>query len=183
MPDNHLILFKKDAASKKRSLRHFSVYEIVLMVLVLLSVIGMGITDFSPDSSHWYWFAMVPIFGVACVVIEWSRSREKGYKRLAYIRTQLFHWIGLLVAVQLVYVLLHSGRLNSENAGLVLILLLSLTTYLAGIHLGWHFCLLGVLLAIALAMAAYLEALIWLMLFAVIVAGIIVFSIMKYKTR
>ncbi len=50
----------------------------------------------------------------------------------------MLHWIGLVVAVQLVYLLLHIGRLDNENTGLIILLLLALTTFLAGIHLGWR---------------------------------------------
>jgi len=75
----------------------------------------------------------------------------------------LLHWIGLLVAVQLVYLLLLTGRLHNENTGLIVFLLLALTTFLAGIHLGWRLCLMGLFLGAALVAAAFLEEYVWML--------------------
>ena len=57
----------KDAAIKKGGVhRVLGIYEIVIIVLIALSTIGIGITDFSPADSYKYWVAMVPIFCGAC---------------------------------------------------------------------------------------------------------------------
>ena len=53
--------------------------------------------------------------------------------------------------------LLHKGRLDNENTGLVILLLLALSVFMAGIHLGWRLCLMGGVLGTALVAAAYLE--------------------------
>ena len=116
-------------------------------MLIALSIVGIGITDFSPADSYKYWVAMVPIFCGACLILEWSRVRGKGFKWTAILRTQLLHWVGLLVAVRLVFEMLHKGRLDNENTGLVILLLLALSTFIAGIHLGWRLCLVGGFLA------------------------------------
>jgi nitrate/nitrite transporter NarK len=92
-------------------------YEIIFIVLILLSIIGIGITDFSPADSHLYWLATVPVFAGACLILEWSRVRGKGQKWTTIVRTQLLVWFGLLLANHLVYLLLHTGRLDNENTG------------------------------------------------------------------
>ncbi len=62
----------KDAAVKKGRLNRFlGIYEIVIVVLIALSIIGIGITDFSPADSYKYWVAMVPVFCGACLILEW----------------------------------------------------------------------------------------------------------------
>lgn len=170
----------EDVKAKKSFLhRLLGIYEIVLFVLIVLSIIGIAITDFSPTVSHRYWLAMVPIFAGACLILEWSRARNKGLKWLTILRTQLLHWIGLLIAVRLVYLLLGTGRLDNENTGLIILLLLALTTFLAGIHLGWRLCVLGIFLACALVAAAYLEEYIW-MLFIVATVIIVAFIAIKH---
>ncbi|MEJ2286092.1 MAG: hypothetical protein P8X85_21150, partial [Desulfobacterales bacterium] len=69
-----------DAAGKKGGLhRILGIYEMVIIVLIGLSIIGIGITDFSPADSYNYWVAMVPIFCGACLILEWSRVRGRGY--------------------------------------------------------------------------------------------------------
>jgi len=155
----------KDAAIKKGWLHRFlGIYEIVIIGLIALSIIGIGITDYSPAKSYKYWVAMVPIFCGACLILEWSRVRGKGFKWTTILRTQLIHWVGLLVAVRLVFEMLHKGRLDNENTGLVILLLLALSTFLAGIHLGWRLCLVGGFLGAALVAATYLEEYVWVLL-------------------
>jgi hypothetical protein len=178
--DNSTNVSEKSATKKSLLKRLFGFYEIILIVLILLSIIGIGITDFSPADGHLYWFAMVPVFAVACLVLEWSRARGKGQKWTTIVRTQLLLWLGLLLAVRLVYLLLHTGRLDNENTGLIILLLLALTTFFAGIHLGWRLCLVGGFLGAALVAATYLEEYVWiLVIIAMVILGV-VFLLKRY---
>ncbi len=171
----------KDAAIKKGLLHRFlGIYEIVIIVLIALSIIGIGITDFSPADSYKYWVAMVPLFCGACLILEWSRVRGKGYKWTTILRTQLLHWAGLLVAVRLVFEMLHKGRLDNENTGLVILLLLALSIFLAGIHLGWRLCLVGGFLGAALVAATYLEEYVWILVIIAAVILAIVFLLKRF---
>jgi len=171
----------KDAAVKKgEAHRLLGIYEIVIIVMIALSIIGIGITDFSPADSYKYWVAMVPIFCGACLILEWSRVRGKGFKWTTILRTQLLHWAGLLVAVRLVFEMLQKGRLDNENTGLVILLLLALSTFIAGIHLGWRLCVVGGFLGAALVAATYLEEYVWLLLIIGLAVLAIVFMIKHF---
>ena len=119
---------------------------VIMILLAVLAIVGIGITDFSPKLSHWYWLAMVVVIGIACVVMEWSRARKKGLGVAAIVENEAFIWLSVLIAVNLVYFLFHSGRLDDENTGLVILLILALATFLAGLRLEWRLCLLGTLL-------------------------------------
>ena len=74
----------------------------------------------------------------------------------------------------LIYLLERTGRLNREDAGLVALLSLSLTTVLAGIHFDWRLAVLGILLAVATAGAALVEEFFWILLIPAVVAGAVV---------
>ncbi len=67
--------------------------------------------------------------------MEMSRARENGLSATAIIKKEALRWLGVLLAVQLVYFLFHAGRLDSENTGLVILLILALATFLAGLRL------------------------------------------------
>ena len=180
MPADNSTAVSEEHASPKRLLKRlFGIYEIILTMLILLSIIGIGITDFSPADSHRYWFAMVPVFAGACLILEWSRARGKGLKWTTIVRTQLLLWLGLLLAVRLAYLLLHTGRLDNENIGLIILLLLALTTFFAGIHLGWRLFIVGIFLGVALIGAAYLEEFVWIFLIIAIVV-VAIFLLWKY---
>jgi hypothetical protein len=175
--------FSKNSALMKSFLHDLKVFEIIFIALVVLSLIGVGITDFSPARSYWYWFAMAPIFAGACLVMEWSQARREGTTWLNIVRTQLFTWLGLLAAIQVVFLLLRSGRLTYESTGLVILLLLALTTFIAGIHLGYQLCLLGGFLGVTLMMVAYLEQYVWVIVFLAVVGAIVIFYAARRKFR
>jgi hypothetical protein len=145
--------------------------EILLAVLVALSVGGIAVMNFSTRYGLWYWLAMVPTFGGVSIYSGWSRARRKGESGPDILRVQLLHWGGLVLAVLLVYLLQNTGRLDDDEAGFVALLALSLTTFLAGVHFDWRFCVLGVVLGITLAVAAFVKGFFWLLLIPVAVAG------------
>ncbi|MGW8188327.1 MAG: hypothetical protein ACWGNK_13700 [Desulfobacterales bacterium] len=155
---------------------------IIMILLVLLAIVGIGLTDFSPLTSHWYWLAMVVVTGIACIVMEWSRARKKGLSAATIVKKEVFIWLSVLVAVNLVYFLFQSGRLDSENTGLVILLILALATFLAGLRLDWRLCLLGVLLGGALILATYMEEFLWIVLMVVLTAAAGLYFLARFKS-
>ena len=157
-------------------LRRLTVYEYILLALMALAVIGVGITYFLPDKSYRYWVAMIPVFGIGCTSIEWSRLRRQDLGIWKTVRNQLIHWFGVLVSVYLVHTLLNIQQLTKQNAGLIVLLVLALGTFLAGIQLGWRLFVLGAFLWIILVMAAYLQGSLWVM----ILIGVVMISLFIY---
>jgi hypothetical protein len=125
--------------------------------LMFLSILGVGITDAFEHLSHWYWLAMVPIFFSACLFLEWQASIDSGVPAKTIIIKQVQHWLGLLGAVYLAFFLRQIGSLDNQTTGLVLLLLLALSTFLAGVTMGWMFRLLGIFLGLCLVLVAYME--------------------------
>ncbi len=178
--DNSTAVSEESATQKSLLKRLFGLNEIIPIVLILLSIIGIGITDFSPGESRHYWFAMVPVFAGACLILEWSRARGRGQKWTTIVRTQLLLWLGLLVAVRLVFLLLHAGRLDNENTGLIILLLLALSTFFSGILQGWRLLIVGIFLGVALIGAMYLEEFVWMFLIIAIVVVAIFLLLKRY---
>jgi hypothetical protein len=161
-------------------LRRLTVYEVILLTLMALAVIGVGITYFIPDISYRYWVAMIPVFGIACTSIEWSRLRRQNLDTWKTVRNQLYHWLGVLVSVYLIHMLLNIQQLTKQNAGLIVLLVLALGTFLAGIQLGWRLFVLGAFLWVILVVAAYLQSSLWVM----ILIGLVIISLFIYlRTR
>ncbi|NOT86374.1 MAG: hypothetical protein HOP02_16680 [Methylococcaceae bacterium] len=148
----------------------------LFMVLLLLSLLGVAISDISPVKSHAYWLIMMVLFAGTAIlanVIEGDDDND-GVELKKEITQQILHWLGGFVAVMIVYGFYHTGRLTPEATGLVVLLILALTTYLDGIRLGWRFSFAGVFLGIMAVFAAYIEEYMWqILIFAI---GIITFS-------
>ena len=144
--------------------------EIVLLVLLVFSGIGVALTDFNPLRGFWFWVAMGPLFWAGAVYMQWSQVKTTGGSRVRMIRLQVIHWLGFLAAIYLVFLLNDTGRLNSADFGLVALLVLALSAFLAGVHGNWRIAMVGIFLGIAAASAALLEEYIWLIL---IIAGVV----------
>lgn len=160
-------------ATSERIRYFFTVDTIVYVVLLVFSFFGIAISDFSPQYSLWYWLAMVPIFGAVSIYNEWHLARLKGETRKKIIGKQLMHWLALAMTLYLVHMLQDTGRINMANAGLVALLALALTTFLAGVHFNWRYGVFGIVLGSTVAVAAILEEFFWIMFLPVLIAGLV----------
>ena len=158
------------------------VEEIAFIALLVLAIGGMAVADFSARSGLSYWLVVIPLFGAVSIYTGWRRARAGGLNVSAVLLSQLLHWSALILAVYLIYLLERTGRLNREDAGLVALLSLSLTTVLAGIHFDWRLAVLGVLLAVGTACAALVEEFFWIVLIPAVVAGAVVVVWQRRKT-
>ena len=160
----------RSSSSRKRGL---GVVELLIAGLVVLAGLGAGITDFSSKYGFWYWVTMVPIFGASCIYAAWSRSRARGEVPAGLIRRQVLHWLGLLAVVCLIYLLARTGRMANQDAGLVALLALSLTTFLSGVHADWRVAVVGIFLALIVIAVAVIEQFMWILLVLIAVAALI----------
>lgn len=80
--------------AKARSLR---LDWYIMVSLLILSVIGVALTDAFEPFSHVYWRVMVLVLFAACLYIEWDAARKAGMPVRKLVITQVLHWLGLLV--------------------------------------------------------------------------------------
>jgi cation transport ATPase len=151
--------------------RAFKIQQTVFLVLMVLSVVGVGITDLSPKNGHFYWLCMVAVVAIASIISGWKRCQDRGEPTNAMLMEQLIHWGATLVAVLAVYVLLNTGSLDYENTGMVVLLVLAFATFLNGIHLGRGFYLAGFFLSVTFVVMAYVEQYIWVLALTGVVIG------------
>ncbi|HEB89613.1 MAG TPA: hypothetical protein ENI85_08595 [Deltaproteobacteria bacterium] len=154
---------------------------IVLCLVLALSLFGIGITDYSPMKSRHYWAAMTLVLALSGIAIGGARAKRIGRPVGEYLVDQLVHWAATGAAVGGVFLLLESGRLNYENTGLVLLLLLGLSTFLDGFRVGWHFSLIGVLMFLAAIIAGFVEQYLWVLL--VVSGGMAIAAILWERRR
>jgi len=154
--------------------------EIILVLAFLLSLIGIGLTNYSPTNSIRFWMAMTVFMAVAAITIGLVKFVEhKKDIRADMIVTQLTHWGATLLAVLGVFLLLKAGRLNYDNTGLVLLLIIGLSTFLDGYRISWRFSLIGILVGGTAILAAFVEQFIW----PVILLALILLTIAIFRER
>ena len=150
--------------------------EIILVLAFLLSLIGIGLTNYSPTNSIRFWMAMTVFMAVAAITIGLVKFVEHKDIRADMVVTQLTHWGATLLAVLGVFLLLKAGRLNYDNTGLVLLLVIGLSTFLDGYRISWRFSLIGILVGGTAILAAFVEQFIWpVILLALILLVIAIF--------
>lgn len=137
--------------------RRFQIEEGIFILLLILSLVGIGVTDFSPEDGYGYWLIMVLIFGVLAVLVSWLQSKKADTDFGAIVKEQTLHWTTSLIVVGGAFLLQKSGRLDESSASLVILLLLSLATMLDGIRVGWQLSLVGFFLGACAIIIAYVE--------------------------
>ncbi|MGH8479701.1 MAG: hypothetical protein ACREXK_09025 [Gammaproteobacteria bacterium] len=166
---NEIISGKLSTIKAKLDIFPFANDAVVLGALIGLSYIGIALTRVSPQTSSLYWMLMVPVFGAISLLAQWPLLRADPDRWSLLLRRQLFHWIGLWVAVHLTYRLLGVGLLNYEAVGFVVLLLLAFAFFVQGVYADWRFYIVGGFLAASLVVAMHLAAYVWIILLLAIV--------------
>ena len=149
--------------------------------LVVLALIGVVISNISPSDAHGYWIFLLVVFAGTAIYCGRKQASMDGENMGGLVLKQVIHWGAALVAILCVYTLLHTGRINYEEAGLIMLLILALATFLAGIQVGWRFYVLGTLLALTTVVAAYIEQFMWVILLVAVAIIAVTFYWSKHK--
>jgi hypothetical protein len=154
--------------------RKFQLEEAILILLLILSLVGIGVTDFSPHDGYWYWITMIGVFCIAAILIGWMQSKRhfRDFKKL--LLEQLFHWSCSMLIVGAAFSLMHAGHLHADATGLVILLILSLATILDGYRVGWRFSMNGLFLGVSAVVVGYVERFMWIEI--LLAVGIVAFT-------
>ncbi|MFW5443884.1 MAG: hypothetical protein ACKE51_06230 [Methylococcaceae bacterium] len=142
--------------------RKFQLEEGILILLLLLSIMGIAITDYSPNDGYGYWTIMVFVFALFSVLIAWLQSNHKDGEFKDIIKDQSIHWATTLLIVGGAFLLLKSGHLTPHSASLVVLLILSLAIILDGLRIGLRFSLVGLFLGSSSVLSAFYTTFIWM---------------------
>ncbi|HEY8154846.1 MAG TPA: hypothetical protein VII72_12025 [Myxococcota bacterium] len=149
----------------------------IALIMVLLALLGVGLSTLNPALARKYWMTLIPIYGVLCTVTAWRRSRQAGSAGGGLVLRQVLHWLGIGGAVLIDFAIRGSGLETQVSSGFNALLLLALGCFLAGVHLDWSFGLVGLLLALTIVFAAKAEQYLWLLfLVGLLVIGVLVLA-------
>lgn len=166
------------------SARKRQIEAAILILTLLLSVIGIGITDYSPTNAYGYWLLMTVILAAAGTVISWiNRASLPDQQMKKLLMTQIIHWTATAATMLGIFLLLKTGRLNYESVGLVLLFTLGLSTFLDGYRIDWRFSLLGVLMFLSAVLAAYIEEFLWIIIIITVILIILIVLWERRKNR
>jgi hypothetical protein len=146
---------------------------IVGIIMICLAFIGMIVTHVKADGAWLYWRIMTPIYAALCIGLSIYMRNKEIRKSIWTIWHEIFHWIGLLLAVLLVNVLVQMGFSSRYQAGIEVLLLLSLSTFLAGVYTEPSFIIIGIALGLFIVVIAFLNQYLYFILVPVILFAIL----------
>jgi len=142
----------------KKHHHHWKMRLLVGLIMLGLSFIGLIVSDIRQNGAWTYWRVMVPVYAILCLFLSWYLRRKQKIMTPATIWHELVQWFGLILAVYLVSIFVNVGLMGRFEAGLVVLTLLALTIFIAGIYVEATFFLVGLLLGIFAAAAAFMAA-------------------------
>jgi hypothetical protein len=146
-----------------------------------LAFVGIAASDVS-TASQTYWSLIAIVFGLICLGLDWVHEPAGTQWWKAALRTAL-HWFGVLLAIELVYVLIAAGRLTNADTGLMNGTILALGTFTSGVHTNWRVAVIGVALGIGTAVVGYVEQYLWILFILAIAALGAIIAIARMRGR
>jgi hypothetical protein len=149
--------------------------KLPFILVLALAIAGVAYTNVSNHPLVGYWEFLALATGVVCVVTEWGNAPDRD-ARLRLMWTQALHWAAVLITMNIVLLSGVQTLLPAPATSLVLLTLLALGTFLAGVNfLSLQICFLGVAMALAVPAIAWLkQSALFLVLAAVFLIGLFV---------
>ncbi len=154
--------------------RSFLARRLPFIVVLALAVLGVAYMNVSNQALVGYWEFLASAMGVLCVVTEWDKCEDKS-ARYRLIGTQALHWVAILVTMNMVLYSSIQQMMPAPATSLILLTLLALGTFLAGVSLrSVEICFLGLAMAAAVPALAWLkQSVLFLLLGAVFLIGLV----------
>jgi hypothetical protein len=140
-----------------------------------LAIVGVAYTNVAHQPLVGYWEFLALATGVVCIITEWPKlDGRQAHLRLIWM--QSVHWVAVLVAMNVMLLSSVQQFVPTPATSLVLLLLLALGTFLAGLNLSLlPICFLGLSLALAVPVVSWLkQSILFLVLIAVFLVGVAV---------
>jgi hypothetical protein len=147
--------------------------NLLYVFILTLAILGVAYTNISHQPLVGYWELLAVMMGVVCVFTEWTK-REDRHDQLQLMWTQALHWIAVLITMNIMLLTGVQRTLAWPATSLVLLMLLALGTFLAGLSLlSLPICFLGVALVLAVPAIAWLkQSALFLVLIAIFLIGL-----------
>ena len=124
------------------------------IVMLILSFFGLIVTELKQDGAWYYWRCLCVVFAALSIGLHLYLRKREQVSFLGTIWDEIFHWLGLFLAVIIISVMVEVGIIGRFLSSITVLMLLALTTYLAGIYMEITLVFVGLLLgALALGLS------------------------------
>src|SRR5215475_7121879 len=162
-----------DVSPARSRVVHFLWQQLPYIVALVLAIAGVAYTNASHQPLVRYWEFLALAIGVVCVIHKWPEidGRDAQWR---LIWTQALHWVAVLVTMNIMLVSGVQKLLPTPATSLVLLVLLALGTFLAGVNLlSLQIAFLGVAMGLAVPAISWLQqSVIFFLLGAIFLIGL-----------
>lgn len=135
----------------------FWLREMPYIVVLILTLIGIGLTTVSRAPPMSYFEFMALVLCIVVIATAWAETEGRN-ARFRLIVTQVLHWTSFLIAMNMTLLPSVQRLLNPEATGIAVLLLLALGAVTAGINiLSWQISFIGAVLAVSVPLKAWLQ--------------------------
>jgi hypothetical protein len=150
--------FVRDAVDASTQSKSPSALYFLWAVIV---AIGFSLIDFRPDVAPEYWTVAGPAGFLISAYLGWRHARRVGQASTADGGRHLLHWGAVLVSIALAVVLGVSGAWPSGTLHTVILLVLALGYFTAGLHLDRSFLWIGLLMGAGSIVVTFVASYAW----------------------
>jgi hypothetical protein len=131
--------------------------QLPFIAILTLAIAGVAYTNFSHRPLTGYWEFVALAMAIVCVLTEWS-ERDDRQARVQLMWTQALHWSAVLVTMNIMLMSGVQQLLPAPATSLVLLILLALGVFLAGLNLmSLQICFLGLAMALAVPAISWIK--------------------------
>ncbi len=147
--------------------------QLPYVIALVLAIVGVAYTNVSHQPLVSYWEFLALAIAVVCIITKWPELDNR-QAQFRLIWTQAVHWIAVLVTMNIMLVSGVQRLLSTPATSLILLTLLALGSFLAGLSLlSLRLCFLGVAMMAAVPVISWLkQSILFFLLAAVLLVGL-----------
>ena len=155
----------------------------IYFLWAVLILVGFALVDFRTDVVPEYWAVAGPVGFLASAYLGWRHALRVGQSSASDGRRHMLHWGAVLIAVALAVVLRTRGAMPSETLHAVILLVLALGYFTAGLHLDRHLLWVGVLMAAGFLVVTLVSLYAWTLLGIALAVSLTVAGLREGRPR
>jgi hypothetical protein len=133
----------------------------IYFLWAVLVLIGFALVDFRTDLVSEYWAVAAPVGFLASAYLGWRHALRSGQSSASDGQRHMLHWGAVLIAIALAVVLRARGAMPSDTLQAVILLVLALGYFTAGLHLDRHLLWVGLLMGAGFLMVLLVSLYAW----------------------
>ena len=153
----------------------------IYLLWAAICLVGFPMHDFATRYVGVYWMIMGPLGTVMSAILGWRHSSKIGQSNRNLGLRHGQHWIATLVAVFLIVPLGIRGVVEWSAVHQIMLLILALSYFLAGVHLDRPILWVGLLMAGAYVALFFISSYEWTIVGVVVAVGLAVAGLSKGK--